>query len=132
MSRKTNTPAMRHEGYLVIARTGPMYFGLDDLEEAMKYCEPTAKPVKLLVDEAELAAHEQAQGEDDLNPDMPTLPVVAWCDDGSPSARSAWCWTRPGATSRQRQSAPIPCPLSGWRTPAQWSTSGFVPRLSRC
>lgn len=65
MTKKAITPALKHEGYLVIARTGPMFFGLDDLEEATKYCEPAAKPVKLLADEAELAAHEQAQGEDD-------------------------------------------------------------------
>ena len=65
MTKKTTTPALKHEGYLVIARTGPMFFGLDDLEEAMKYCEPTAQPVKLMADEAELAAHEHAQGEDD-------------------------------------------------------------------
>jgi hypothetical protein len=55
---------MKHAGYLVAARTGPMFFGLDDLQEALKYCEDGAEPVKLMADEAELAAHERAQGED--------------------------------------------------------------------
>lgn len=65
MTKKTTAPVLKHEGYLVIARTGPMFFGLDDVEEAMKYCEDRAQPVKLMVDEADLAAHEKAQGEVD-------------------------------------------------------------------
>lgn len=65
MTKKSTSPTMRHEGYLVIARGGPMYFGLDDLIEAKNYCEDGAEPVKLMADADELAAHEKAQGEDD-------------------------------------------------------------------
>lgn len=65
MSKNTKSNAMKHEGYLVIARGGPMYFGLEDLVEAMKYCEDGAEPVKLMANEVELSAHEKAQGEDD-------------------------------------------------------------------
>lgn len=57
--------ATTHVGYVVIAQDGPMYFGIDDLAEAMKYCEPTAEPVKIVADATELAAHAKAQGEDD-------------------------------------------------------------------
>lgn len=65
MSKNTKSIPMKHEGYLVLARGGSMYFGLDDLEEAMKYCEDGAEPVKLFAEEPELRAHEKAQGEDD-------------------------------------------------------------------
>ncbi|GHD04878.1 hypothetical protein GCM10007320_66240 [Pseudorhodoferax aquiterrae] len=65
MTKNASTSSMTHQGYLVISRTGPMFFGLEDLEEAMKYCQPKAMPVRLFADEAETAAHEHAQGEDD-------------------------------------------------------------------
>ncbi|QIL72270.1 hypothetical protein G7048_19075 [Diaphorobacter sp. HDW4B] len=52
---------MKHIGWLVETSEGPMLLLLSDHAEALTYCEDGARPVKLYVDEAELADHEAAQ-----------------------------------------------------------------------
>lgn len=60
-AQKEELRQQKHIGYMVCSGGRYMYWPVEDLQEALTYCEDNVEPVKLMADVAELNKHEEGQ-----------------------------------------------------------------------